>query len=79
MSDTRQSRDHGHVVALIATTICVAIAAFLFFNRQFVVDQLSVWQYKPSAEVTSLANRSGMSDEGKFYFFAAQPAVDEAQ
>jgi hypothetical protein len=79
MSNTRQSRDHGHVVALIATTICVAIAAFLFFNRQFVVDQLSVWQYKPSAEVTSLASRSGMSDEGKFYFFAAQPAVEEAQ
>ena len=79
MSDTRQSKDHGHVVAINATTVCVAIAAFLFFNRQFVVDQLSVWQYKPNADVISLASRSGMSDEGKFYFFAAQPAVEEAQ
>lgn len=79
MSDTRQSRDHGHVVALLATIICVAIAALLFINRQFVVDQLSVWQYKPTADVVSLATRSGMNDTGKFYFFAAQPAVEEAQ
>jgi hypothetical protein len=79
MSDTRRSRDYGHVVALAATIICVAFAALLFFNRQFVVDQLSVWQYKPSSDVTSLAVRSGMNDTGKFYFYSAQPAVEEAE
>lgn len=78
MSDTRQSRDHGHIVALVATIVCVFVAALLFFNRQFVVDQLSVWQYKPSSDVVSLATRTGMNDTGKFYFFSAQPAVEEA-
>lgn len=58
---------------------CVAAAVYLLLNRQEIVDQVSVWQYQPSAEVVSLADRSGMNDTGKFYFYASHPAIETAQ
>jgi hypothetical protein len=82
MSSTKpfQRRSHGrsHVAALVIIIISVVVAFFLYANRQYVVDQVSVWQYHPNNAVTQLAVRSGMSDTGKFYFFASQPAIEEA-
>jgi hypothetical protein len=79
MSGTRPTKTSGHLVAIIATILCIALAAVLFLNRQYVVDQLTVWQYKPSAEIATLASRAGMSDDGKFFFYASQPVVEGAQ
>jgi len=76
----RTKRSAGsHVVSLVAALASIAIAILLLINRQFVVDQLAVWQYQPSSDVATLADRSGMSDTGKFYFYASQPAVETAQ
>lgn len=69
----------GHIGAIVATTVTVALAAFLFFNRQWAIDQLSVWQYDPSGAVSTLATRSGMNSEGRFLFYASQPSIDTAQ
>lgn len=63
----------------MATTVTVALAAFLFFNRQWAIDQLTVWQYDPSGAVATLATRSGMNSNGKFIFYASQPSIDTAQ
>ncbi|HMH70249.1 MAG TPA: hypothetical protein VK502_02525 [Candidatus Saccharimonadales bacterium] len=79
MSGTKPIKTGGHLAAIIATVISITLAALLFFNRQCVVDQLTVWQYKPSGEVATLADRSGMNDKGKFFFYASQPAVENAQ
>jgi len=79
MSGTRPTKTSGHLVAIIATVLSIALAAILFFNRQYVVDQLTVWQFKPSAEIATLANRADMSDGGKFFFYASQPTVEDAQ
>lgn len=80
MSDTNPRRVHGaHVAGIIATVFCVLAALLLLANKQYVLDQLSVWQYKPDAEISALAARSGMNDTGKFYFYASHPAIDGAQ
>jgi len=72
-------KQHGHIAGLVVAIITVVAAALLLLNRTYVVDQLTVWQFKPSNEVAALADRSGMNDSGKFYFYASQPAVlDEA-
>ena len=58
--------------------VCLAITTALVLNRQYVVDQLTVWQYKPSTEMASFADKSGMNDTGKFYFYASQPSLQDA-
>ena len=74
----RQS-NQGFIGGLVVLAVSIAAAALLFFNRQLVVDQLVVWQYKPSEAVSSLVHRAAMSDQGEFYFYATQPAIESAQ
>jgi len=56
----------------------MVVAGWVLFNRQFIVDQLMVWQYQPSSEVKTITTRAKLSDHGRFYFYASQPQVDEA-
>ena len=83
MSNTRQfqqrSRGNGHVVALLVTAFSLAAALLLVLNRQYIVDQIAVWQYKPPAAVSQLADRSGMNNTGKFYFYTSRPAIEAAK
>lgn len=72
-------RSEGYVTSLIVLVVCIFAAAALFFNRQFIVDQLSVWQYQPSGDVAMLAERASMNDRGKFYFYTSHPAIEEAE
>lgn len=53
-------------------TLSVAIWA----NRQYLVDSISFWQYQPSTSITSLTERVGFTDTGKFIFYATQPVLD---
>jgi hypothetical protein len=55
--------------------ILIIVSAFLIFNRQRVLDQITVWQYKPSAEIGNLAKRAGMNENGKFYYYASRPEL----
>lgn len=80
MSNTRlHSRTRGHVAAIVATVLSVALALFLFANRQYVVDQISNWQYQPTSEITSFVAKTGMNATGKFYFYASQPSLESTQ
>ena len=48
-------------------------------NRQYIIDQITVWQYKPTSNVASLMERSGVNDYGKFLFYSGQPILDGTQ
>lgn len=63
----------GVLIALLAA------ASYILFNRQQVVDQLTVWQYRPSGDIAALAENSGMSERGRFLFYAASPALQEKE
>jgi hypothetical protein len=80
MLRTKQHNTSGsHLISTTVTLFCVLAASLLIINRQYVVDQLSVWQYHPSSAIATLAANSGMNSEGMFYFYASQPALDDAQ
>ena len=72
-------RSAGYAAGLIATAVSLGLALVLFLNRQYIADQITVWQYHPSREIVSFADRSGMSDGGKFVFYASQPSLENAQ
>jgi uncharacterized coiled-coil DUF342 family protein len=75
----KQARSRGYLGALLTLAVCIGLAVFLFFNRQYIVDQVTVWQFTPSSEVAAITNRAMLSDTGKFYFYAAQPRMEEAE
>lgn len=80
MSNTKQhNKTSGYVAAIVATVVSVLLASLLFVNRQYIVDQIANWQYQPSSEITSYADRSGMNSTGKFYFYASQPSLESTQ
>jgi hypothetical protein len=78
MSGTNH-RSSGHVLGIVAAVLSVVAALFLFTSRQYIVDQLNVWQYHPSSEVMQISDRSGMNTEGKFYFYASSPTIEGTQ
>lgn len=78
-SHIRRSSGHGYVVSIIILAVCIAAAVYILLNKQQIVDQVSVWQYQPNADIVSLADRSGMNDTGKFYFYASHPDIEAAQ
>lgn len=78
-SRTQRNSGHGYVVSIIILAACIAAAILVLLNKQQIVDQVSVWQYQPSAAIVSLADRSGMNDTGKFYFYASHPDIEAAQ
>ena len=69
----------GRLVArIIGALVVVAVAAFgiwMLTHPQRVSDQFAVWQYEPDAAVTRYAERSTMTDEGRFLFYASHPAI----
>lgn len=64
------------LVSLFFTILLFVGAGWVLLNRQYVLDQLTVWQYKPSAEIAALADSSQMNDKGRFYFYASTPQLD---
>lgn len=56
----------------------MVIAGVVVLNRQRILDQITVWQYQPTAEASGLVDRAGMNSEGKFYYLASQPKLDSS-
>ena len=64
-------------IAFSLSILVIGFAGWLFLNRQFVLDQVSVWNYQPSASVESLDNRVKFTDKGLFTFYATKPVLAE--
>ncbi len=79
MSSTSTKSSRGSIIRGLLAIVFFAIAALLWLNQQFVLDQISVWQYTPTSQVAQLADRAGMSGDGRFLFYASQPVIDGTQ
>lgn len=77
MSSTNRSRI-GSVVALTLSAVIIGFAAWLFFNRQFAIDQISVWSYQPSSEIAQISEKTGMTNHGRFMFYSTKPEILES-
>ncbi|HCH34862.1 MAG: hypothetical protein UY35_C0005G0138 [Candidatus Saccharibacteria bacterium GW2011_GWC2_48_9] len=77
-STRRSSGSAPAIVSLIATILFLAAAGWLFLNRQYVLDQIVVWQYSPTKSIEQLVTESGMGEKGRFYFYASRPVLSDA-
>lgn len=74
-----RTRNTGSVAGLVVLIVCLASFVLVIFNRQQIIDQIAVWQYKPTQKIENIADQAGMSGLGKFYFFASKPSIEATQ
>lgn len=78
MLGTRQHKVGGLLLGIVVAGIGVALIAGVWMSRQRILDQISVWEYHPTSTISSFADRSGMSQEGRFLFYTAHPSLQNA-
>lgn len=69
----------GGIVSLSISVLLIVGASWLYFNRQFVADQVTVWSFEPSMAVETIEQRIKLTDQGTFYFYVTQPVVVGAE
>lgn len=69
----------GLLARLLLSLILLGLALAIFLNRQLLIDSYLAWQYKPSAEIAAITDRTRLTDEGKFYFYASHPELNDRQ
>lgn len=74
-----QSNTRRHLASTLILLISAAAAYLLISNRQLVLDQVSLMQYTPPAEIVAMADRTAMSDAGRRTFYVSQPGLEDAQ
>lgn len=59
-----------------ALSLIIGVGAFwMFFNRQFVLDQYTVWTFEPTSSVAAISDRVAFTRDGEFAFYATTPAL----
>ena len=63
------------VIAALVTVAAMAAIVLLAVNQQRVRDQITIWNFTPSAAVEGHVERTTMTDEGRFLYYASEPVV----
>lgn len=71
-------RSSGFFIVLGVLGAVALGSVLIMMNRQFLVDQWSVWTYDTTATIESYVDRSTMTDHGEFLFKASKPDVAAA-
>lgn len=71
-------KSRNRIVGGIVSLVLLIVAAWIVFNRQYLVDLYSFWQYQPSIAVENIAARADLADTGKFYFYTSQAEVEDS-
>ena len=74
MLNTKPSR-FGPIISVAVSVVLLAISVFAVLNRQHIFDQVTVWQYEPTAQLQTMSERASLSEKGEFYLYASQPQI----
>jgi phage shock protein A len=77
MSNTKSNK-LAVTISVLLSVVLLAAAGWAILNRQYIVDQIIVWQYEPSSEVSTISQKLDLSDLGNFYINASQTQVANA-
>lgn len=76
VSQQNNNKKTGIISSIIICLFLIFIAILLINNKQYIIDQITVWQYSPTSEINALVDRAGMNNSGKFIYLASQPKLD---
>ena len=66
------------IFSVLTPIIVLSVAVFAMANRQQIIDEITLWQYKPSAKIVAIADRVKMSDTGRKMFYVSNPQIKSA-
>ena len=69
------ARIAGIVIGALVVVALGITGTWVLTHPQRVTDQFTVWNFNPDATITGYADRSTMTDEGRFLFYASRPEV----
>lgn len=79
MSSRKQPSSRGWVVPIMVTVISLAVTLTFVLFGGFVIDNFNYFSYRPDGTIESFVTSAGMSDKGKFFFYASQPTLENAE
>lgn len=78
MSNTNRSRNAAKsFIAFFILGLVILGAVWVLLNRQFSLDVITNWSYEPSSAIATISDRTQLTKDGKFYFYATRPEVME--
>ncbi len=78
MSQTKTRRRTSWVGWFISALLIVG-SVWLWFERQYVVDAVQYYQFKPSQAIEKVADEAGLTDSAKFTFYAVHPVIESSK
>jgi hypothetical protein len=77
-STLRRRSGLARVLPTVLALVLVAAGVLAFLGFQRLVDQYTVWTFRPSAAVSTLIGSSQLTDEGRFIFLASKPVIESS-
>lgn len=75
----KQTSKKSQLFKLLLSLFLLLAAVWIFFNRNYVIDEIALRQYTPTAEITSIAERTQMTDHSKRFFYVSHPEINNAE
>ncbi len=79
MLSRKQPSSRGWIGSIAVAAILLVAAFGVVSNIRFFTDNFNYYSYRPDTTIESFVLRAGMSEKGKFFFYASQPALETAQ
>lgn len=73
----KRSRVGSKVLKSTPFILLLLMGIWLLLNRQLVIDTITVWQFRPTADIEQLSKDSAMSQDGRFLYLASRPQLDD--
>lgn len=65
------------VVSIVVQSLFLGAIGWAVTNPRAVTDAVTVWQFDPTPAIAGYASRAGMSERGRFLFYASTPQIVE--
>src|SRR5690554_1282125 len=69
------------VASGFSTVLAIAVVGggiYLVQHPQPIIDQVTVWQYEPTPAVQEHVERLGLTDHGRFLYYASKPSIESS-
>lgn len=66
------------IVSCIVCFVLIIGSALVLIFRQDIIDTFTYLRFEPTTEVSALASRVNLSDNGSFLFYASQPRLEKS-
>lgn len=69
----------SRILKFLISIVLIGLFTILLINRQLIIDQINIWQFKPSNEINYISDSISLTPRGKFVFYSGTPSIESTQ